>query len=150
MLTFRNSDALRFKERIHAGRRRRLNSQPFIPIEVNDGVEALLELMPRDARRSLLSKCREGERGSNARKSYQLDKLTDLILGAGRNPRPHYWADKKRIHLRDHSRAIKQKEIDAIAPKLGGFRSDWRVGLDGKLRRISGMRGHSDQIIGLL
>ena len=74
----------------------------------------------------------------------QLSDLSDVILDIGRCPQ--CWFSSSRVVLSTYN--VTPSDIEHVTKQIGGFGSDNRAGLDGKLHRISAMRDRKDIISG--
>ena len=107
------------------------------PIVVEDRVEQLIELLPDTVQKALSAK--------TLAIGNKMSDLSDVIMDVGRFPQ--CWFGSARIVLTEHN--VESNDIDYITDRIGGFGSDNRAGLDGKLHRISAMRDRKNVISGL-
>mmetsp|Transcript_17546 Transcript_17546/g.20935 ORF Transcript_17546/g.20935 Transcript_17546/m.20935 type:complete len:284 (+) Transcript_17546:705-1556(+) len=109
-------------------------------VKCESSISEVIDLLPVDLKDKLLE---EGEPTDLANTS-----LSDIVLDIGR--RPCCWVNTERIMLSDdEKRNITKTEVDSIIDQLGMFGTDNRAGLEEKLHRISCMRDHNGEIIGL-
>lgn len=138
--------------------------QPLVPeVDAAD----IIELLPRDLRTKLQPPPAQHDThreqqpapfgwpwiGQQQRKPgdvqyVPLDLLSDIVIDVGR--RPQCWVGSDRIFLADTDQRVGTRDdINFVTQQVGGFGSDNRAGLDGKLHRISAMINRDQRTSGL-
>ena len=112
------------------------------PITVESEASDFVSLLPPDLR----TKFHDGEYGVRI----DMNQLRDIVLDVGRRP-IGYTVSAARILLSDsEEREVTRADIEFVTSKIGGFGSDNRAAMDGKLHRISAIRDRDGkQVTGL-
>eukprot|EP00249_Psilotum_nudum_P024012 c29058_g1_i7 orf=1193-2599(+) len=103
-------------------------------IVVRDDLDALLEVLPKDIRESLLRHPRRSE-------------LLEVVLDLGRRPEARFFGDGGGSYLR--IKEITRQDLETAQVAVGEFGGDNRAGIEGTLHRISAIRSRKGVIIGL-
>jgi stage III sporulation protein SpoIIIAA len=98
---------------------------------ITDELGALLEVLPRDVRQSLLHTSG--------------NELIEIILDLGRLPEARYIHENLVLSEQEVSR----DDIDYVISRIGQFSGDNRAGIERTLHRISAIRNREGKIIGL-
>lgn len=107
------------------------------PITVESEASDFVSLLPPDLR----TKFHDGEYGVRI----DMNQLRDIVLDVGRRP-IGYTVSAARILLSDsEEREVTRADIEFVTSKIGGFGSDNRAAMDGKLHRISAIRDRDGQ-----
>ena len=107
------------------------------PITVESEASDFVSLLPPDLR----TKFHDGEYGVRI----DMNQLRDIVLDVGRRP-IGYTVSAARILLSDsEEREVTREDIEFVTSKIGGFGSDNRAAMDGKLHRISAIRDRDGQ-----
>ena len=77
-----------------------------------------------------------------------IEQVSDIVIDIGR--RPHCWAGSERSFLVSaEGRVGEEKDVEFVKGQVGGFGSDNRAGIDGKLHRISAIINRDGRVAGL-
>ena len=77
-----------------------------------------------------------------------IEQVSDIVIDIGR--RPHCWAGSERSFLVSaEGRVGEEKDVEFVKGRVGGFGSDNRAGIDGKLHRISAIINRDGRVAGL-
>jgi len=78
----------------------------------------------------------------------RIEQVSDIVIDIGR--RPHCWAGSERSFLVSaEGRVGEEKDVKFVNGRVGGFGSDNRAGIDGKLHRISAIINRDGRVAGL-
>lgn len=78
----------------------------------------------------------------------RIEQVSDIVIDIGR--RPHCWAESERSFLVSaEGRVGEEKDVEFVKGRVGGFGSDNRAGINGKLHRISAIINRDGRVAGL-
>ncbi|KAH9318414.1 hypothetical protein KI387_020183, partial [Taxus chinensis] len=103
-------------------------------IRVEDGLSALVQILPKDVCENLL-------------KQPKRDELLEVVLDLGRCPEARFLGEDSGVILRTEE--ITRRDLDAAQASIGEFGGDNRAGIEGTLHRISAIRTRKGVIVGL-
>jgi len=106
-------------------------------VVLEDQADEMVELLPEHINQSLIR--------SAIQNKNNLADLSDVIMDTGRSPQ--CWFGPTRMILSEMT--VSSDDIGFVTARIGGFGTDNRAGLDGKLHRISAMRDRNRDISGL-
>jgi len=105
---------------------------PFATLDVDiDAFEQVLEALPFRIQEACLD---------------HLDDLQEIRLIYGY---PLVFNQGGKMKKRDEIR-IEKRDVQHVRDKIGGFRSDWRAGIDGTLHRFSGVPNRYESLVGVV
>ena len=133
----------------------------FKPLVPEVDAADIIELLPQNLRQKFqalgdrsdpLSWARDLLAGDanhrNAMATLSIEHVSDIVIDVGR--RPHCWVGSKRVFLADDvERLTTSDDVEFVKKQVGGFGTDNRAGLDGKLHRISAIVNRDARVAGL-
>ncbi|PKA66744.1 Uncharacterized protein ycf45 [Apostasia shenzhenica] len=103
-------------------------------VVVEDDIQALLQILPKDLQESLHNEPRRNQ-------------LLEVVLDLGRRPEARFIGEAGGLYLRDTE--ISLTELEEAQNFVGEFGGDNRAGIEGTLHRISAIRSRKGLIVGL-